>query len=469
MQDLARRDFLRIGLSGVAASILVPGMPHRDALAQSAAKEFDIRSFGAKGDGQTIDSPAINKAIESASAAHGSIRVPEGSYLCYSILLKSNVTLNLDSGATIIAGDSARNARYDQPERDSSEDHESRSYSHNSLIWGENLSNIYILGPGHIWGRGLGRGTAETAGVSGTGNKSISLTNCLDVILRDFSILHGGHFAVLATLVDNITVDNLTVDTNRDGIDFDCCSNVHVVNCKVNSPWDDGICLKSSDALGFTRPTEHVTIENCYVTAAFREGTFLDGTREPIEPGSDAPRIGRIKCGTESNGCFRNITITNCAFDGCRGLALETVDGGILENIEVSNLKMRDIQDVPFFLRLGARMHGARGASVGQFRNVSISNVTIENADSRQCSIISGIPDHKIENVKFTNIQIQHRGGGTREDATVEPPEKEKAYPEPIRLGSMPAHGFFIRHVKGIEMRDIKIQPATEDLRPAFV
>jgi polygalacturonase len=470
VHDIARREFLRIGIAGAAGLAIGGGAVHAQKQRGSGEK-FDIRSFGAKGDGQTIDTPAINKAIEAASASGGTVQVPEGSYLCHSIRLKSNISLYLSEGATIIAAESGAGGGYDEPEASQSNEYQDfgHSYFHNSLIWGEDLSNVSILGPGRIWGRGLSKGAGDNRLAAGVGNKSISLKNCRNVTLRDLSILHGGHFAILATGVDNITVDSLTVDTNRDGIDFDCCSNVRVMNCKVNSPWDDGICLKSSYALGSARPTEHVTIENCYVTAAFEEGTFLDGTRKPIGPDYDAPRIGRIKCGTESNGGFRNITITNCVFEGCRGLALETVDGGTLENIEVSNIKMRDIQDVPFFLRLGARMRGPKGGSVGQFRRVSISNVEVSNADSRQCSIISGIPDHKIEDVKFSNIHIEHRGGGNSADAAIDPPEKEKAYPEPIRLGPMPAHGFFIRHAKGIEMRDIQIQAEQQDSRPAFV
>ena len=110
------------------------------------------------------------------------------------------------------------------------------------------------------------------------GNKAISLKNCHHVTLRDFSVLEGGHFAILATGVDNLTLDNLILDTNRDGMDIDCCRNVRVSNCSVNSPWDDGICLKSSFGLGYARSTEMVTITNCFVTGGYQLGTLLDGT-----------------------------------------------------------------------------------------------------------------------------------------------------------------------------------------------
>jgi polygalacturonase len=113
-------------------------------------------------------------------------------------------------------------------------------------------------------------------------NKAIALKNCRNVILRDFSILHGGHFGILATGVDNLTIDNLKIDTNRDGMDIDCCRNVRIANCSVNSPWDDGICLKSSFALGYARATEMVTISNCLVTGSYEEGALLDGTLETI-------------------------------------------------------------------------------------------------------------------------------------------------------------------------------------------
>src|SRR5260221_12391475 len=129
------------------------------------------------------------------------------------------------------------------------------------MIWGEGLENVSICGPGLIWGKGLSRGEGQgtVAETPGVGNKAIALKNCRNVLLRDFSILHGGHFGVLATGVDNFTVDNLKIDTNRHGIDFDCCRNVRVSNCTVNSPWDDGLCPKDSYALRYRRRTEMVT------------------------------------------------------------------------------------------------------------------------------------------------------------------------------------------------------------------
>lgn len=461
---------------------------------------YSVRAFGAIGDGKTLDTPAINKAIDSAAAAGGgTVYFPAGDYLSVSIHLKSNIALYLDHGATIIAASPSHNIKYDPPEPNDWDKYQDFGHSHwhNSLIWGENLTNVSILGPGTIWGRGLVRSGSQSrtqpqndslnkaraseakmpfdypnprdAVEPGWGNKSISLKLCRNVIIRDLSILHGGHFAILATGVDNLTIDNLKIDTNRDGIDIDACRNVRIANCTVNSPFDDGICPKSSFALGYARATENVTITNCQVSG-YDEGTLLDGTfKRDYKRYTVSGPTGRIKFGTESNGGFKNITISNCVFDYCRGLALETVDGGLLEDVAITNITMRDVANSPIFLRLGRRMRGPQGPPVGALRRVSISNVIVYNAEPKYASIISGIPGHDIEDVRLSNIRIYYKGGGTRQQAELDPPENENDYPEPARFGEMPAYGFFIRHVKGIEMSDVEVSYLKDEARSAFI
>src|SRR5208283_4508811 len=179
---------------------------------QVHAAVFDVKSYGAKGDGKTLDSPAINQAIEAASAAGGgTVHFPAGTYVTGSIRLRSNLALQFDPGSTLEA--SADPSAYDAPEANQWDKFQDfgHSHFHNSLIWGEGLENISILGPGLIWGKGLSRGwgAGPKAEDPGVGNKAISLKNCRNVTLRDFSILHGGHFGILATGVDNLTIDNL--------------------------------------------------------------------------------------------------------------------------------------------------------------------------------------------------------------------------------------------------------------------
>src|SRR5713226_245972 len=461
---------------------------------------YNVKSFGAKGDGKTLDTPAINKAIDAAAAAGGgTVRIPAGNYLSVSIHLRSNITLYLDQCAMIIAASPSGGVKYDSPEPNEWEKYQDFGHSHwhNSLIWGENLSNVSILGPGMIWGKGLVRSGSQSrtqqqndvlnkARVSepkmpfdypnprdavepGWGNKSISLKLCRNVIIRDLSILHGGHFAILATGVDNLTIDNLKIDTNRDGIDIDACRNVRISNCTVNSPFDDGICPKSSFALGYARATENVTITNCQVSG-YDEGTLLDGTfKRDYKRYTVSGPTGRIKFGTESNGGFKNITISNCVFDYCRGLALETVDGGLLEDVAITNITMRDVANSPFFLRLGSRMRGPAGPPVGALRRVKISNVIVYNAEPKYASIISGTPGHDIEDLTLDHIRIYYRGGGTKQQAALEPPEKENDYPEPTMFGEIPAYGFFIRHVRGIELSDLEISYLKDDARSPFI
>ena len=506
-----RREFLKragAGLAGTGLAFQAGQGMARAATSPPGAGFFDVRTFGATGDGKALDTAAINKAIDAASGAGGgTVLFPAGNYLCYSIHLKSDVSLYLDSGATIIAADvPAQGAGggfdlYEPNEWDKYQDF-GHSHFHNSLIWGESLGNIAILGYGRIWGRSLSRGQgAQTPGV---GNKSISLKNCHNVLLRDFSILHGGHFGILATGIDNFTLDNLKIDTNRDGMDVDCCRNVRISNCYVNSPWDDGICLKADHALGSSKQTEFVTITNCYVSGCWEEGTLLDGTYKRRPQGG----TGRIKFGTESDGGFRNITISNCVFEGCQGLALETVDGAILEDITVTNISMRDIVGAPIFMRLGRRMRTPEGRPIGTLKRVIVSNIVCSGSSARLGSIISGIPGHSVEDVKIGNVQVLHQGGGTKEDAAYQPPEHEDLYPEPDMftaparpgrngrgpdgtfvpegqgragagrgaapgpppaLHSMPSHGFYLRHVKGIQFDNIEIKAEKEDHRPLFV
>lgn len=430
------------------------------------AGTFNVKTFGAKGDGKTIDSRAINRAIEAAyDSGGGTVYFPAGTYLSGSIHLKSHITLYLGQGCIIEASDDPND--YNKPEPNSFDQYQDFGHSHwqNSLIWGINIEDIAIEGPGCIYGRGLAKGTprAETEGL---GDKTIALKNCHNVTLRGFSILQGGHFGILATGVDNLTIDNLLIDTNRDGMDIDCCKNVRISNCSVNSPWDDAICLKSSYALGKAIPTEDVTITNCFVTGGYQEGTLLDGTFKPIGEATGKP-TGRIKLGTESNGGFKNITISNCVFDHCRGLALETVDGGNLEDISISNITMRDILNAPVFIRLGSRMRGPKGVPVGHLRRINMDNIVVYGTGSETGCIMSGIPGHPIEGISISNFRTVFKGGG-KEDA-IHPPEDEDGYPEPDMFGETPAYGFYIRHARGLTLYNIQLSYKQKEERPPFV
>jgi polygalacturonase len=487
--DSARRDLLRLSSMGLAASAVtsLPALAARKPAAPALTPIlFDVRAFGAMGDGKTVDSPAINKAIEAAAAAGGGTVVfPAGNYLSFSIRLKSHVDLYLSQGSAIVAADSPlpnqttgyMGGTYDAAEPktawDAYQDY-GHNHWHNSLLWGDGISDFSITGPGLIWGKGLSFGAGRAARgnypvyqaeQAGVGNKILGMKNCHNVTLRDFSMLKGGHFAILVTGVDNLTIDNLKIDTDRDAMDIDCCKNVRVSNCTVNSPWDDGIVPKSSFALGFAKPTENMNITNCYVSGCWELGTVLDGTYKRRPNGG----TGRIKFGTESNGGFKNITISNCVFEGCGGLALETVDGALLDDFAVTNITMRDINTSPIFLRLGARLRGpADSTKVGTLRRVLISNLSSYNTPSHYSSILSGIPGYFIEDVKLSQIYIQHAGGATADSTRIQVPEYENKYPGPSMFGPTPSSGFYLRHLKNIEMSHVELAPVAPDPRPSF-
>jgi polygalacturonase len=543
--DSARRDLLRLSSMGLAASV-VSAIPAVGATKKAAAPplspvQFDVRTFGATGDGKAVDSPAINKAIEAAAAAGGgTVIFPAGNYMSFSIRLKSHVDLYLSQGAAIIAADSPKpgettgymGGTYDPAEPktayDAYQDY-GHNHWHNSLLWGDGISDFSITGPGLIWGKGLsfgagpgrppgaagasgaglgpgGRpaGAAAAAGAAGAGaagraggaaggggfggvrpgrgnypqfqaeqpgvgNKTIGLKNCRNVVLRDFSLLKGGHFGLLVTGVDNLTIDNLKIDTDRDGMDIDCCRNVRVSNCTVNSPWDDAIVPKASFALGYNRACENIAITNCYVAGCWELGSVLDGTWKRRATGG----TGRIKFGTESNGGFKNMVLSNCTFEGCQGLALETVDGALLEDVTVTNIAMRDVLTCPIYMRLGSRLRGPKGAAgtdqstvVGTLKRVLISGISAHNSQSRYGSNITGIPGFPIEDVKISDVYVECVGGGTPDQAKIVVPEKENAYPEPGMLGTLPAYGFYFRHLNRLEMSHVEVNPLAPDARP---
>jgi polygalacturonase len=483
--DSHRRNLLKLSPLAIAAAATVTGLStlaESPAVAPTAAT-FNVHTYGATGDGKTVDTQAINRAIEAVAAAGGgTLFFPPGTYMCFTIHLRSNVDLYLSRGCTILAADSpnaGETTGYNGGAYDAAEP--------NALFVGEGIADFSILGPGLIHGKGLSRGSNPSqvregyqsfiAEQQGVGNKAIALKNCHNVILRDFSVLKGGHFAVLATGVDNLTIDNLIIDTDRDGLDIDCCRNVRISNCTVNSPWDDGICPKSSYALGYARPTEKVTIANCFVTGAYELGSVVSGMWKKFADGAKVPRNGRIKCGTESNGGFRNIAITNCVIEGSKGIALESADGALLEDIAISNITMRDIADAPFFLRLGRRNRGPKETMrPGTLRRILISNVVSSNSAASTASMFSGIKDNLIEDVKLSNCYFGHRGLEVSTDParpspdwqTIKVPEIEEAYPDLNRFGMTPCHGFFVRHLKHLEMSHVEIAPANADPRPAF-
>jgi polygalacturonase len=462
----------------------------------------DVRRYGARGDGRTIDSPAINRAIEAAARqGGGTVVVPAGRYLCFSIRLKDRITLLLAAGSVIEAADPDVHGRhYDLPEGAFEEQYNDFGlvHYHNSLIYGVGIRDAAIIGKGLIHGLGLEREgpgprwhgvpgwksprelglTPEAARLAipeereqeGRGNKAIGLKSCSNIVLRDFSILQGGHFSVYALGCTNMTIDNLTIDTDRDGIDIDCCRDVRVSNCIVNSPKDDAIVLKSTYGLDRKQYCEDVGVTGCK-TSGYLLGTVLDGTyqKSPYRAPDNVGVLGRIKLGTDSVAAFRNILITDCQCENSRGLQLGSIDGGILEDVTFSNITMRNIVNHPIFVRLAARLRAPAGTEIGACRRVRFSNINVSGAEGRFACGIVGVPGVPIEDVSLTDVHVVSTGGGTAEDADRDPPERRNSSLEPSFMGNFPAYGLYVRHARNIALRGVTFAVERPDARAAVL
>lgn len=467
----SRRRFLAAGGSVMLAATLAP------LLAVAAQSRFDVRDFGAVADGVSLDSDAINRAIAAAAkAGGGTVTFPAGRYLCFTLHLRSHVVLQFSPGAVLIAAtpDFTRVGwQYDPPETQdasfSAYQDFGHNHWHNSLIWGEDLDNVALVGPGELWGRGLQKGDGAAEEKPGMGNKILALKRCRNVLLRDLSLREAGHFGVLASGVDSLSIENLRIDTQRDGIDIDACRDVHIRGCTVNTPWDDAIVLKSSYSLGEIRSTERVIISDCTITGCYQTGSMLDGSylRFPAHMNDDPPSfVGRIKIGTETNGDIRGVVVANCVFEGCHGLAVESEDGSHVEDISFDNIVMRDMKGPPIFVRLGARLRGPAGTKPGAIRRLSFRGIDCAGSSATFSSIVTGIPGHPVEQVLIDTISVRYEGGARQIPADI--PERIAAYPDPQMFGATPSQGFYIRHAQQIELHGIRLQADAPDVRPAI-
>ena len=397
------------------------------------AKDYNVKDYGAIGDGKTLDHIAINATIDTC-VAHGGGRVvlPAGTYLCGSIRMKSNVELHLMTGSKILAAPASMKA-YDEAEEFEGTAYQDggHTYFKNSLIYAIGANDVSITGRGMIDGEGLTRRDTENGGNLhggniGTGDKAIAFKQCRNILIRDVTIYRGGHFGIIVTGCELGTIDNVIVDTNRDGIDIDCCKYLTVSNCKINTPHDDGLVLKSSYALKKPVITEHITITNCVITG-YKLGTLLDGSYVPEKVGWVC---GRFKLGTESNGGYKNISLSNCTFMYSSGLAFEEVDQGIMENIVVNNITMNHVHHYPIYITTGCRNRGPKErTTVSTGRDIMISNVVANDIDSLAGIIVTGMPGEPLRNISLSNIRLQYRGGGKAELAKKEYREQGTNYP----------------------------------------
>ena len=452
----------------------------------NSATVFNVRDFGAKGDGVSIDSPAINMAIEAAAkVGGGTVYFPAGVYSSYSIRLADNVTLELDEGVILKAAQFTDSLGFDHAEPNEFNKYQDFGHSHwkNSFIWGIGLKNVSICGKGTIDGHLLSDGFRGLAGATaiecdfvlknGVANKAIALKECRNVVIKDITISNGGHFCILATGVEDMLITGIKIDSERDGIDIDCCKNVVVENCRINTPWDDAIVMKTSYALGRYADCENISITNCNITG-YEVGTMLSGERLPVKATQLHPNIykrssGRIKCGTESSGDFRNIAINNCTLEYCGGLHIESTDGARIENLSYDNITLKQCVDSPIFVMIGSRLRSPEGRKVGSINNIRFNNIQSYETRADYGVIVTGYKDNYVSNIEFSDIHIQSMGGFTKEDAIKVVPEMEKQYPDPKSFGVMPSAGMYLRHVRGVSFNNVDFLFINPDPRQLIV
>jgi polygalacturonase len=421
---------------------------------------LDVTEFGAVGDGSTLNTEALQKAIDAAARTKvGMLRFPAGQYLTGTLFLRSHLTLYLDRGATILGSDKLE----DYPLITVDSIAPANPQAKRVLLFGDGLEDVTITGLGTIDGQGDAKAFEITPPHWSTPIRPeiIVMVNCRKVTVKGITLRDSPAWVQHYLHCDDVLLQNLNVyshvNYNNDMIDVDGCRNVRIDNC-VGNTGDDAITLKSTAG----RICENVTISNCRLSS----------------------HSNAIKCGTESTGGFRNITITNCVITptgaedfhlgdrlGFAGLALEMVDGGILESITASNLVVEGTT-APIFMRLGhcGRKYSSEmpDPDVGVFRNVSVSNVIATGVKDTGCAI-AGLPDHPLRNVVLSNINIEFAGGGTREDYQQKIPHRPDCYPEATMFGKLAAYGFFVRHVDGITLSNIQLGFEAPDHRPALL
>jgi polygalacturonase len=414
----------------------------------------NIEDYGAVGDGKTINTTFIQKAIDEVSEQGGGVVVfPAGDFVSGTIIVKDNITLHLSEGACLKGSRNGDDYPQTVPKIRSYTD----NYVKQSLLYGEDVHTIAITGRGKIDGQGDAFYWKEYVGRPYV----IRFINCKNILIDGITLVNSPMWMQHYLSCDDLTIQNIHVFNhggyNNDGLDIDSCSNVRVSNCTIDSD-DDALCLKSTT----NQPCENITITNCVLSS----------------------HCNAFKAGTESNGGFKNITLNNTAIHspkqsksvygkqrGLAGIALEIVDGGVLERVAISNIVMEGIS-VPLFLRLGNRARPIQEKSdkpdIGVFKDVVINNIVASNVSRIGCSITGQI-QHDIENVSIQNVIFEFEGGGTSADFHQSVPEKTSAYPESTMFGVLPAYGFYVRHVDGLSLKDIQLRFDQRDERPSIV
>ena len=415
-------------------------------------------------DGVTLNTQALQARLDAAGGTGGgTVSLPPGRYLTGSLVLRDHIHLHLQAGALLLG--STRVADYrlvDPPPIRFDEDKQGVR----ALLYADGCQGIRITGPGTIDGQGpLIHHHPDWQGIRSGRPRALFISGCTDVTVADLRLRNAGFWMQHYLGCDGVNLHRLDVynhgSTNNDGLDIDGCRNVIISGCRIDSH-DDAICLKS----GNTSPTENVLVTHCLTRT----------------------HCNHFKIGTESNGGFRNITASHLQFlpssvtrseataegtdyRGAAGIALGCVDGGSMENLDISHVNM-DQTRVPLFIKLGDRGRPVAGSSVepgvGHAAHIAISHIQAGGASSRG-GYMMGLADTPLRDVRLTDVEIEAEGGGTAEDAQRPVPARDDAYPSCDAFGMLPAYGLFVRHARGVRLSNVSFSTVDPEVRPALL
>ena len=435
---------------------------------KSGLRIYDVMEFGAVGDGKTLDTAAINRTIDDCHAAGGgTVYLPPGTYLSGMVILQSNVTLYLEAGSTLLGSKdiSDYSSQSGPPAKgDANQKH---------LIFARDAENVGLAGPGRIDGQGplfwvpsgrkqlpLQEAWRDVATYDWKPlprpSPMLEFYNCKNLRIEDVRIENAPGWTLRPIHCDNvfirgISIKNPVIGPNCDGIDPTCCRNVFISDCLIDTA-DDAICLKSENPYGEElRVSKNITITNCVLSSC----------------------CNGLKFGTATHGGFENVTFTNSVIFNddvplsarvISGIDLAIVDGGWMEGVMISNIRMQRVR-TPIFIRRGNRAPRA-DSTPGTLRGVMIENIYATN--SILTSSITGLPGFDVEDVTLSNIRIESEEGGSAEWVGRKIQEIPKSYPEARNFGRLPSYGLYCRHVTGLRLRNIEFKSAATEARSAI-
>jgi hypothetical protein len=482
------KPFNRRRLLGAAGLMAMGGMISRlPASAQEIGKGpgkgpvlgcFDVKNYGATGNGSVLDSAAINRAIDDCHALGGGlVFVPPGTYLCGTVVLKSNITLYLEAGATLLGSknlaDYTPQSLSPNPSEKTVFTHDIRDTSELHLVFARDAENIGLGGPGKIDGQGSAywqpSGRAKRPAEDGwrdviafdwkAGRRPspmLEFYNCRNLRIEDVRIENSAGWTLRPICCDNVFIRGISIKNpvygpNTDGLDPTCCRNVFISDCLIDTG-DDAICLKSEDPYGGgIRVSKNITITNCVLSGC----------------------CNGLKFGTSTYGGYENIMFTNSVIFNddvslnsrvIAGIALEMVDGGSIEGVIISNIRMQRVR-TPIFIHRGNR-HARADGTPGILRGVMIEN--IHATEAVLTSSITGLDGFDVEDVALSGIRIDTDEAGKAEWMKRTISEAPEAYPESRMFGRLPSYGFYCRHVKGLRLRQVEFKAAAGEERPAI-